>query len=52
MQATTGIPLDLATVIQSAIVLMVATPVLVKEIFRLRSAATTTVQLATTGWGS
>ncbi len=52
MQATTGIPLDLATVIQSAIVLFVATPVLVKEIFRLRSVATTSVQLATTGWGS
>ncbi|HEV3268245.1 MAG TPA: ABC transporter permease [Acidimicrobiales bacterium] len=52
MQATTGIPLDLATVIQSAIVLFVATPVLVKEIFRLRSVKTTTVQLATTGWGS
>jgi ABC-type uncharacterized transport system permease subunit len=52
MQASTGIPLDLATVIQSAIVLFVATPVLVKEIFRLRATPTTTVQLATTGWGS
>ena len=52
MQAATGIPLDLATVIQSVIVLFVATPVLVKEIFRLRSVSTTTVQLATTGWGS
>lgn len=52
MQATTGIPLDLATVIQSAIVLFVATPVLVKEIFRLRNVAATGVQLATTGWGS
>ena len=38
---STGIPLDLATVIQSAIVLFVATPVLVKEIFRLRKAPTT-----------
>ncbi|MGA7835727.1 MAG: ABC transporter permease, partial [Acidimicrobiales bacterium] len=36
MQASTGIPLDLATVIQSAVVLFVATPVLVKEIFHLR----------------
>jgi simple sugar transport system permease protein len=52
MQASTGIPLDLATVIQSAIVLFVATPVLVKEIFRLRKAPTTTLQLATTGWGT
>jgi ABC-type uncharacterized transport system permease subunit len=52
MQAATGIPLDLATVIQSVIVLFVATPVLVKEIFRLRSVSTTSLQLATTGWGS
>jgi simple sugar transport system permease protein len=52
MQSMTGIPLDLATVIQSAIVLFVATPVLVKEIFRLRAAPSVAVQLATTGWGS
>lgn len=52
MQATTGIPLDLATVIQSAVVLFVATPVLVKEIFRLRTAPTNAVQLATKGWSS
>jgi simple sugar transport system permease protein len=52
MQAATGIPLDLATVIQSIVVLFVATPVLVKEIFRLRAAKTQAVQLATQGWGS
>jgi ABC-type uncharacterized transport system permease subunit len=52
MQATTGIPLDLATVIQSAVVLFVATPVLVKEIFRLRGAPTRTVELATKGWST
>ena len=52
MQATTGIPLDLAAVIQSAIVLFVATPVLVKEIFRLRTTSTSSLQLATKGWGS
>ncbi len=52
MQASTGIPLDLATVIQSAIVLFVATPVLVKEIFRLKKAPDSTIQLATSGWGS
>jgi ABC-type uncharacterized transport system permease subunit len=52
MQAATGIPLDLATVIQSVVVLFVATPVLVKEIFRLRAAQVGAVQLATQGWGS
>lgn len=50
MQAMTGIPLDLATVIQSIVVLFVATPVLVKEIFRLHTQAHR-VQLATQGWG-
>jgi simple sugar transport system permease protein len=52
MQALTSIPLDLATVIQSAIVLFVATPVLVKEIFRLKKAPTSLLTLSTTGWGS
>jgi simple sugar transport system permease protein len=52
MQASTGIPLDLAAVIQSAIVLFVATPVLVKELFRLRAAPTSSLQLAAKGWGS
>ena len=52
MQATTSIPLDLASVIQSAIVLFVATPVLVKEIFRLRAAPLARLELATKGWGA
>jgi ABC-type uncharacterized transport system permease subunit len=52
MQASTGIPLDLATVIQSVVVLFVATPVLVKEIFRLRGDSTNAIRLATQGWGA
>jgi general nucleoside transport system permease protein len=52
MQASTGIPLDLATVIQSAIVLFVATPVLVKEIFRLKGGSTHSLQIATKGWSA
>jgi len=52
MQSQTGIPLDLATVIQSVIVLFVATPVLVKEIFRLRAGPVATLKLATQGWGT
>ncbi len=51
MQASTGIPFDLATVIQSVIVLFVATPTLVKEIFKLRSSSASAVRLGTTGWG-
>jgi ABC-type uncharacterized transport system permease subunit len=52
MQAVTGIPLDLATVIQSAVVLFVATPVLVQEIFRIRSSNASAMHLATEGWGA
>jgi general nucleoside transport system permease protein len=52
MQAATGIPLDLATIIQSVVVLFVATPVLVKEIFRLRETSANAVHLATQGWSS
>lgn len=52
MQADTGIPLDLATVIQSAIVLFVATPVLVNEIFLLHNSTTSGIELATKGWGA
>lgn len=52
MQAATGIPLDLATVIQYAIVLFVATPVLVQEIFRLRERSTSGLQLASQGWNT
>ena len=52
MQAETGIPLDLATIIQSAVVLFVATPVMVQEIFRLREGTVHTIQLNTKGWGS
>jgi len=52
MQAETGIPLDLATIIQSAVVLFVATPVMVQEIFRLRAGTLHTVELNTKGWSS
>ena len=49
MQAATGIPLDLATIIQSIVVLFVASPVLIKEIYRLRG-GTQSIQMATKGW--
>jgi simple sugar transport system permease protein len=51
MQAATGIPLDLATIIQSIVVLFVASPVLITEIFRLRS-RTESFQMSTKGWSS
>lgn len=51
MQATTSIPLDLTSVIQAVIVFLVATPALVREIFRLREAGAGKILLFTKGWG-
>ena len=51
MQAATGIPLDLATIIQSVVVLLVASPVLIKEIYRLRNGGQS-FQMSTKGWSS
>jgi ABC-type uncharacterized transport system permease subunit len=50
MQAVTGIPVDLTTVIQAVIVFFVATPALVREVFRLREARAGQARIATTGW--
>jgi simple sugar transport system permease protein len=51
MEAATGIPLDLATIIQSIVVLFVASPVLIQEIFRVRASAQS-IHLATKGWSA
>ncbi len=51
MQAVASIPIDLTTVIQAVIVFMVATPALVREIFRLREAGAGKILLFTKGWG-
>ena len=51
MQAHTGVPFDLTAVIQAVIVFFVATPALVQEIFRLRSApGEKKILLFTKGW--
>jgi ABC-type uncharacterized transport system permease subunit len=52
MQAVTGIPIDLTTVIQAVIVFMVATPALVREVFRLREARGGQARIATKGWAA
>ncbi|MDA8292108.1 MAG: ABC transporter permease [Actinomycetota bacterium] len=51
MQAATGIPLDLAFVIQAIIVFFVATPSLVREIYRLRESGASIGQVLSKGWG-
>jgi ABC-type uncharacterized transport system permease subunit len=50
MQAVTGIPTDLSTVIQALMVFCVATPALVREIFRLREARGGQLAISTKGW--
>ncbi len=50
MQAATGIPLDLTTVIQAIIVFFVATPALVREIYRLKDAGGTQTGVLSKGW--
>jgi general nucleoside transport system permease protein len=50
MQAVTGIPIDLTTVIQAVIVFMVATPALVREVFRLKEVRGGQTRIATKGW--
>jgi ABC-type uncharacterized transport system permease subunit len=50
MQAATSIPVDLTTVIQAVIVFFVATPALIREIFRLRQAGAGKILLFTKWW--
>lgn len=50
MQAATNIPTDLTSVIQAVIVFFVATPALIRELFRLRAAGDGRILLFTKGW--
>ncbi len=52
MQAATGIPVDLVTVIQGLIILFIAAPALVREIYRIRAAKTTGTETFSKGWGT
>jgi ABC-type uncharacterized transport system permease subunit len=52
MQAATGTPIDIVTVVQSLIVIFVAAPALVRAIYRIRVARAETGQPVTKGWGS
>ncbi len=50
MQLNTGIPVDLASVVQALIVFFIATPLLVRDIYHLRQTGARGVQLFTKGW--
>ncbi len=53
MQANTGIPIDLASVIQATVVFFIATPLLVSELFRLRPARAQAITISSNkGWGA
>ncbi len=51
MQAYTGVPTDLTTIIQAIVVFFVATPALVREVFRLRASGLGLTRVGAS-WGS
>jgi simple sugar transport system permease protein len=51
MQATTEVPIDLIVVLRALIVMFIAAPLLVKAIWRVKSADVSTGQTFK-GWGS
>ena len=52
MQAQTGIPIDLVVVIQGLVILFIAAPALVREIYRIKSEKTTGTEVFSKGWGA
>jgi general nucleoside transport system permease protein len=52
MQAQTGIPIDLVVVIQGLVILFIAAPALVREIYRIKIEKTTGTEVFSKGWGA
>ena len=50
MQAATGIPIDLVVVIQALVIMFVAAPALIREIYRIKVRRTTGTEIAAQGW--
>ena len=50
MQAATGIPIDLVVVIQALVIVFVAAPRLIREIYRIRVPETTGTEILAQGW--
>lgn len=50
MQSLTGIPIDLVVVIQALVIMFVAAPALVREIYRIRVPETTGLETFSQGW--
>lgn len=52
MQATTGTPIDIVTVIQSLVIVFIAAPALVRAIYRIKAARGVGTEVFAKGWGS
>ena len=52
MQAATGIPIDLVVVIQALVIMFVAAPALIREIYRIKVTTTTGTEIVAQGWRS
>jgi len=50
MQAATGIPIDLVVVIQALVIMFVAAPALIRELYRIKSKRTTGTEIMPQGW--
>jgi ABC-type uncharacterized transport system permease subunit len=50
MQSITGIPIDLVVVMQALVIMFVAAPALVREIYRIRVPETTGLETFSQGW--
>lgn len=50
MQAATGIPIDLVVVIQALVIMFVAAPALIREMYRIKAKRTTGTEIMAQGW--
>ncbi len=50
MQAATGIPIDLVVVIQALVIMFVAAPALIRELYRIKVRRTTGTEIMAAGW--
>ncbi len=50
MQAATGIPIDLVVVIQALVIMFVAAPALIREMYRIKARRTTGTEIMAQGW--
>ncbi len=52
MQSITGVPIDLVVVVQALVIMFVAAPALVREIYRIRVPEATGTEVFSKGWGA